>query len=141
MRVAVRFLCGAFIVLVLALFASAATVKAQAPPPCNGGAITFNNPTAFPVNICLQTVPPMPCIFVPAGLAAIVPVPVPTNVVGILSTLGINYPFARNPFPPPGFWVPSVSLPPTGNCFDVFYDPATCTVTVVFVGVPPCVNP
>lgn len=109
--------------------------------PCTTGTLVINNNSPLNINICVVAAPPIRCVFIPAGLAVAMPIANPTAVTGVTSSAGINYPWAPNPTPPPALAITSISLPPTGFCFDVTYDPGTCTINVALAGPPPCVNP
>lgn len=116
-------------------------MKAQGPPPCNGGTLTITNNCPFAVNLCLQSIPPIGCINVPPSLTIQVEgLPDPIRIVGVSSAGMKSYPFVARPAPPP-FWVPGIALPPTGQCCNVLYDPATCVITINPAGPPPCPNP
>jgi hypothetical protein len=125
------------------VFLAVAVCKAQ---PCNSGAINVSNASPLTVSVCLLPAPPPPGVppcftNIPPGLSVGFPVPFGTPYTGIISATGANY-FWRIA-PPPPFVLTSVALPPTNQCFDVAYDPVTCTVTITLsgTGVPPCVNP
>lgn len=127
--------------IAIALFLAIGTVaKAQ---PCTTGALIVNNTSPFNITLCLVSVPVIPCVNVPPGLSAVVPIPNPTRITGVTSAGGFNYGWGPNPAPPPALALTSVALPPTGLCYDVTYDPATCTINVTLsgTGIPPCVNP
>jgi len=127
--------------IAIALFLAIGTVaKAQ---PCTAGAVTVNNNSPFNITLCLFATPVMPCISVPPGLGVAVPIPNPTKISGVTSAAGITYGWAANPTPPPPLILRSVALLPTGFCFDVTYDPATCVINVTLsgTGAPPCINP
>ena len=136
----IRFLYGALIVVALVLVAGARRADAQ--PPCNGGNLTVINTTPITVTIFLASTPGGPAITAGPFATVNTPVPNPINIFGIRNNIGgAWYPFAANPTAPPPYWVPSKGLIPSGNCFDIYYDPATCTITVKFASVPPCLNP
>lgn len=135
MKPSARFLAAAIIVAAWLVFGM--DMKAQL---CNAGFVNINNPSPVTVTVCLIGVG---CRTIPPGLSVGFAVPVGTNVPGVVGASGTPYGWAFNPAPPPPFIITSIALPPTNQCFDVTYDPLTCTATVTLsgTGAPPCVNP
>ncbi|MDB5033475.1 MAG: hypothetical protein JWQ98_716 [Chlorobi bacterium] len=139
MKAYLRMFLAAVVVALFAMLGNPASTTAQ---PC--GTITYVNTTGFNVTIGLWTAPAILPVGVPPGGRIIQPLPGPVNVMGVFGASGAAYPWAPNPFPPPPFWLSSVQLataPPPNMCYNVFWDPATCTVTIVAFGPAPCVNP
>lgn len=151
----------AALVAVALLSAGADSVQAQAlpwNPPCANA--TIRNCTPFPVQLNFCTVPAgaIPVVVVPAFGVLVVPTPPPgLTIVGVRSCTGACIPLIQPApapcncglVPPPiaaNAWVPSIALPPTCNCFDVFFnrnaDPLyPCTIFICQVPGPPCRNP
>ncbi|MDB5035158.1 MAG: hypothetical protein JWQ98_2399 [Chlorobi bacterium] len=139
MTMRLRILVAALAVALFALFTGGATAHAQG---C--GTITYVNTTPFQVTLCLFPSPPVPCVTVPPGATIVVPLIAPVVTSGVTSAGGINYTWQPNPFPPPPLWIPSVQLttiPGPNLCYNVLWDPLTCTVTIQLAGPPPCLNP
>lgn len=101
--------------------------------------VAINNTTNCSARLRFQPAigPTLPVILVPPGGTAALPIPAGgLTLVGVWSLGGIQYGITA---PPPGgctclptdFYTCCVTLnPAAGCCFDVCYDPATCTITL-----------
>ncbi|MBS1913044.1 MAG: hypothetical protein JST22_13740 [Bacteroidetes bacterium] len=150
-----------FAALIAAVWSSTGAMQAQPllwNPPCANA--TIRNCTPFNVQLRLCTVPAgvVPAVLVPPFGAVVVPTaPAPLTINGVFSCIGNCIPLKQPApvpcncglVPPPAAanaWVPSIALPPTCNCFDVFFnrnaDPNyPCTIFICQAAGPPCRNP
>jgi len=135
MNVSTRFLCMAF--AVLALFATTTGARAQGFPVCNAGGITIQNTSPLPITLCIKGVA---CFDVPANTVQFFPLPVGTQIPGIYGVANVSYQWQPTGGTP-ALWLPGLAMLPTGRCFDVYFDEPSCSIRVVFVGIPPCLHP
>lgn len=135
MKVSARLFCTA--VAVIALFAFAAEARAQF-PICSSGQIVIRNPTAFDALVCIKY---LGCFRAPAGTKTAVNVLPGTRIVGIAGAANITYtwtPFLSTP--PYQYWIQSVQLQPSNNCFNIYSD-GDCLIDLQLTAGPPCLNP
>jgi len=136
MRMSTRFLVAAIV-----LIAAVTCTQAQ-PAPCPWpGPIAIVNNSTLNVTIDVRTTPQiLSPIAVNSGATVNVPITVNTTVDGIVGKSGTFYPWIAPP--PPPWRLSSVDLDGSGSCYDVTYNPATCTITITMSTVgPPCTNP
>jgi hypothetical protein len=135
------------IIAAIACMASdaAANQKTASPmtwnPTC--GTIRFRNLTALTAQVTLVTVPAgaIPPVTVAGGTssAAYPTIGSPFLIYDVMSMNPSPYPLLSPAGSPPG-GVPGtasrsvecVTLPPTGNCFDLWFDLGTCTCYIVY---------
>ncbi|HVZ41105.1 MAG TPA: hypothetical protein VHI13_17635 [Candidatus Kapabacteria bacterium] len=132
--------------LVLALIAGTRTLSAQVAWPCATITVT-NNHAVAQIVVQFVTTPPgsIPPIGVAPGGSVISGVPPGTTINGIISAGGFFYPVtpppSGAPCGPTSGMVSHVTMPPNNACFDLCFDPSTCTLTCWPSKTPPACNP
>jgi hypothetical protein len=137
MSTAARSFRAAIVAAALALCLGISPANAQ-PPACGGNNITVKSNITSTVYFCLITSAGKKCTgTVTAGGTVNIPVPAGTVVGGIESYA--NAPASYGWGGAPAWWLHDIQCdagPGTGSpaCFDITFNPATCTVTITAVG-------
>jgi hypothetical protein len=137
MKVSVRLLAMTVAAMTIAFAISTTTAHAQF-PVCTSGDLTIKNYSGDKVTLCLKYAD---CYDVGPNDGISVTLTPGQELPGVYGPANVTHEWTSPSPMPPMLWIESQATDPSGNCFDIYFDEATCTILIYPSATSPCLNP